>query len=197
MTTIGEKTVADERPTQIFAAPIASASIEPDLKFLIERGTIPQWLKILTEYKKMLGIPGYLNSELDYFKDGYRNLLLAIYDCDLSKSDISPLFSGDKFGSRAVEFILNLKKTGSVKFELLPDTTEDYAFETFKIIVGYTSTETSKLKEEKKVSRKSTIKTIKGSFQNMQGKTVSFSREREFDRTSRLKTVSYNIEGGE
>ena len=110
-------------------------------------------------------------------------------------SDISPLFSGDKFGSRAVEYISNLKKSGTVKFELLPDTTEDYAFETFKIMTGYTSAGTSELKEEKQVTKKSITKSIKGSFQGAQGKIVSFSREKEFDRlTSRLKTVSYNLE---
>ena len=145
--------------------------------------------------KKPLGLPVYLNSQSDYYGDGYRNLLLAIYYSDLSKSDISPLFSGDKFGSRAVEFISNLKKSKSAKYELLPDTNEDYAFETFKIMTGRSSSEDShELKEDKQVTKKSIIKSSEGSFQDEKGKIVSFSRETEFDRsTSRLKTVSYNL----
>ena len=81
-TTVAEKTVKEDPAKKISSDPAILPSIESDLRFLIERGTVSQWSKILAEYKKPLGLPGYLNSQSDYYSDGYRNLLLAIYDSD-------------------------------------------------------------------------------------------------------------------
>ncbi len=160
-----------------------------DFKKLVERGSITDWSYVLTEKENPLRLSSYMNSDTDYYNEGYSNLLISIFENNLTNSNISKLFSGDKFTSRAAEFISNLRKNGFVKYQI-PSSDEDYAFEAFKIMTGNPQT-----KGKKTVSKKTITRKTSGTFQDSQHRLVSMTREEEFDKgSSRLVTVTYRNE---
>jgi hypothetical protein len=153
--------------SQLVSAP-SPKNVQPDLGLLVENGTIKEWEKVLADSKEPLSLNVSISSESDYYGEGYRNLLIAIYESNLDSSILSKLFYGDKFSSRAAKFLSKLKNQGLARFEL-PNSEVDYANDTFKIMTMETPDRTAIANRVNNPSRRSRGRKIKRSFKDSSG----------------------------
>jgi hypothetical protein len=163
----------------------------PDLTPIIKTGTVGDWLTILDETKNDLNLSKYIDSDEKYYQDGYSNLLAAMYESGLNQDRLRPLFSTEKFSSRACEFLCQLRENRVVEYEI-PDSDEGYAFEVFKILTKEYKPDPQASNQEPK--KKMLVAEMSRSFQDSKGRTMSLVRELAYDKKALVK-VTYRIQG--
>jgi hypothetical protein len=144
---------------------------------LLEKGTVQDWSKLLDSPDIVKLDLSEIEFEEDDYKDpGYRNLLLAIFETNLSKKELQRKFLGDKFTERCVEFLTNLKVDGYVEYTVSGSDIQ-YADETLSMLAAGNTPATSQVSDTRakrsfKVPRSKSI-----TFLNSQKKSVDVIRE--------------------
>jgi hypothetical protein len=91
---------------------------KPNVGALIQSATAEEWLRTIEDTKTKIDLSSGLNEQQDYSQDGYRNLLVAIYDSNLNAKQLSLILTNDKFTLRAIELLRGLKEKGRVEYAI-------------------------------------------------------------------------------
>jgi len=183
------------QPQQPQPAPPTPSQAKVDLAPLLESGTTEKWLKILESSQDVeLDLSKYLVNEENYHEDGYRNLLVAIFDTNISKKQLVSELSDDKFTFRMIEFLRALREKGQIEYDTGSSDIQN-ADQALKILSPEDNEASQTTAKKSLLSRKQpTFKPKKYSFANSNNETITIKREIELSEDSgRPQSIHYTI----